>query len=140
MPDFRTSPAWKFSQATALKVWHLTRTIPSEYNDLVDDLRAAAATVPAKLANACGRGERWTVVPPLRIALGASTRLQYSLRLAADLGVLQPDDYESLEARADEARRMIRGLIKRARPTYGRRVFMRPGDGRAANCSNHGCH
>jgi four helix bundle protein len=86
--------------------------------------------VPAKIANASGRIGASLIVRMLNVALGANSRLENLLMLARDLGLLTPSRSDQLAADVSATRRTLTMLIRRAKPTFGKKVVLRPADRR----------
>lgn len=80
-------------------------------------LRRAAVSVVANIAEGNGRFSRADYVRHLSIANGSLRELETHIRLAGGLGFLRPDDARRLLGRADEVGRMIVGLARRLRTT-----------------------
>jgi len=75
------------SKELALEIYALTRTFPpKEAFLLTSQLRRAAVSVPANIAEGCGRGTRREFIRSLRVARGSLSELHSHLSLAADLG------------------------------------------------------
>jgi four helix bundle protein len=71
-----------------------------------------AASIPANIAEGCGRGGN--ELPRIcRIAVGSASELQYHLLLAHDLGMLNDSTYGRLQAQANEFERMLSVFIER---------------------------
>jgi four helix bundle protein len=77
---------------------------------LRDQLFRAAISVPANLAEGCGRTGDREFRRFVRIALGSASELEYHLLLARDLGLLPELAYEQLAASIVEIERMLTGL------------------------------
>jgi four helix bundle protein len=76
-------------------------------------VRRGASSIPANIAEGCGRGTDGELARYLRIAQGSSHELDYHLLLARDLGYLDEDTYEHLRSETAEVGRMIATLINR---------------------------
>jgi four helix bundle protein len=80
---------------------------------LTSQLRRGASSVPANIAEGCGRGTDGEMVRYLRIAQGSASELRYHLLLAHDLGYLDTDAYNTLHDDASEVGRMLSTLTDR---------------------------
>jgi four helix bundle protein len=83
--DFRKLEVWKKAHRQTLDVYKSTTAFPrEEIFGLRAQLRRSAASVPANIAEACGRGggefARFLIV-----AMGSASELEYHLLLAYDL-------------------------------------------------------
>jgi four helix bundle protein len=109
--DFRTVKAWKRSHRLVLEVYRLTATFPREEAfGLTSQARRAAASIPANIAEGCGRGGG-DLVRFCRIALGSASELDYHLMLAHDLQLLSLEQYDYLARETEEVQRMLRSYI-----------------------------
>jgi four helix bundle protein len=101
-----------------LEVYGETRAFPKEdLYGLTNQLRRAAASIPANIAEGCGRNGDAELAHFLDIAMGSATELDYHLVLARDLGYLQPERYEHLAIEVDGVSRMVTAFIARLRKT-----------------------
>ena len=114
MPYYRRYSAFTAAHRLTLGVYEATASFPrDERFGLVSQLRRAAYSIPANLAEGSGRGSDKDFARFLRISTGSVNELEYGLKLAADLGMLDRDTHSSLASMAAEARRMLVGLTKR---------------------------
>jgi four helix bundle protein len=79
---------------------------------LTSQLRRACASIPANLAEGCGRNGDAELARFCSIAMGSASELEYHLLLARDLKLIKPKDNDDLAARATELKRMLAGLIQ----------------------------
>jgi len=80
---------------------------------LTGQLRRAAASVPANIAEGCVRGSGAEFRHFLQIALGSASELEYHILLAHELGYLDKSQYESLNNSATELKRMLTSFIQK---------------------------
>ena len=73
----------------------------------------AATSVPANIAEGCGRAGDRDFRRFLRHSLGSACELEYHLLLARDLGFLAAGAYKALNPQVVEVKRMLTGLIRR---------------------------
>ncbi len=117
MGDFKKLKVWQKSHQLTLEVYKSTMAFPDrERFGLTGQLRRAAASIPANVAEGCGRGTDNELVRYVRIGLGSATELEYHLILARDLGILPLPAYESLNAATLEVQSMLAGLSSKIRP------------------------
>jgi four helix bundle protein len=111
--DFRHLSAWRKAHALALEVYRATAGFPAEERfGLTSQMRRAAVSVPANVAEGCGRGSDADFGRFLQIALGSASELEYHLILARDLGFIAPAEHQTMEEAATEVKRMLSGLLK----------------------------
>ena len=113
MQDFRSLKVWEKAHALTLDIYRVTRPFPAEEQyGLTSQLRRASASVPANIAEGCGRGTPNELARFVQIAQGSASEVEYHLLLAHDLGYLSPTDHHRLEAATVEVKRMLTGLVK----------------------------
>lgn len=80
---------------------------------LTSQMRRAAASIPANIAEGCGRDGDAELKRFLNIALGSACELDYFIQLATDLHHLSADQSAPLSAEILEIRRMLGGFIQK---------------------------
>ena len=80
---------------------------------LTTQLRRAAASVGANIAEGCGRNTQADLARFLQISLGSANESEYFLLLANDLNYLELTEYESLYRQINEIKAMLISLIQR---------------------------
>ena len=108
MKDFKKLKVWERSHRLTLDIYHDTMNFPkSEVYGLTSQIRRAASSIPANIAEGYGRGSDSELIRFLNIALGSSTELEYHLLLAKDLGYLLQTNYDNLNAELMEIQKML---------------------------------
>ena len=116
MQDFKNLSAWQKSHALTLQTYAITATFPKEeLFGLTSQMRRAATSIPANIAEGCCHGGRPTFARHLRIALGSAGELEYYAILAGDLKLLSGPAATDLTARSGEVKKMLTGLLKAVR-------------------------
>jgi four helix bundle protein len=116
MQDFTKLKVWEKAHAVAMEVYRLSGEFPRRDGiALTSQLRRAALSVPANIAEGAGKTSASEFSRYLEIALGSASETQYHLLVAKDTGLLKPEAYDNLSLRVVEVRRMLSGLIKRVR-------------------------
>lgn len=112
MQNFKTLKLWEKSHELTLAVYRATRNFPKEeLYGLTSQVRRACASVPANIAEGCGRTGKAELARFLHIAMGSASELEYHLLLAHDLGLLGDEDYKRLESHTVELKRMLTSFI-----------------------------
>jgi four helix bundle protein len=112
--DFRELKVWEKSHRLTLDVYRATTEFPcEELYGLTSQIRRAVASIPANIAEGCGRSGVPELVRFLNISMGSASELEYHLLLARDLGLFKPDVYEHLAGQASEVKRMLGSYIHR---------------------------
>ncbi len=118
MGSFRKLRAWQASHQLALEVYKATAGFPRrEDYALSAQMRRAAASIPANLAEGCGRHGDAELGRFTRIALGSATELESHLLLARELEYLDPTVSESLEKQCLSVQNMLARLATRVTRT-----------------------
>jgi four helix bundle protein len=105
---------WERAHFLTLAIYKATAMFPrEEVYGLTRQLRGASASIPANIAEGCGRESDAELVRFLRIALGSANELDYHLLLAHDLTLLSRGDHEKLSSDTAEIRRMLASLIRK---------------------------
>ena len=112
MQDYRKLEAWQKSHALALCTYARTANFPkAELFGLTSQMRRAAVSIPANIAEGCYRGQR-SLVQSLMIALGSAGELEYYVTLAGDLGLLSDADRSVMGKDVSSVKAVLTGLIK----------------------------
>ena len=116
MKDFRKLKVWREAHVLTLAVYEATAAFPrEEAYGLTSQIRRACASIPANIAEGCGRDGETEFGRFLYIAQGSASELDYHLLLAHDLRMLESDTYHTISAQVDQVRRRLTGLIKSVR-------------------------
>ncbi|HST79556.1 MAG TPA: four helix bundle protein [Verrucomicrobiae bacterium] len=111
MKDFRELKVWGKAHNLILKCYRLTDRFPKhELFGLASQIRRCAASIPANIAEGCGRHGNSELHRFLQISCGSASELEYHLLLAKDLGYLSPTDHRSAHDQLLEMKRMLVAL------------------------------
>jgi four helix bundle protein len=95
-------------------VYVATRTFPrDEMFGLTSQMRRAASSVPANIAEGYGRGTRASYLSFLRIARGSLKELETHIEISSRVGLLARSEMDPLLERSDELSRLLHGLISK---------------------------
>jgi four helix bundle protein len=112
--NFEQLDVWQVAHRLVLQVYRITSTIPSDQRyDLISQMQRAGVSIPANIAEGFKRRGRPDKVHFYNMAQGSLEELRYYFILCRDLGYKL--DYSSMAAQADQAGRMLTGLIKAVR-------------------------
>jgi four helix bundle protein len=110
--NFRKLKVWEKGHRLTLKVYRITERFPSkEQYGLTSQIRRSSSSIPANIAEGCGRGTRPDFARFLQIAMGSASELEYHLLLAYDLGLLEEGEYLCLNDEVTQIKRMLSSLI-----------------------------
>src|SRR6188508_3362419 len=103
--SYRDLKVWEKAHHLTLAVYAATRAFPrEELYGLTSQVRRAAASVPANIAEGRGRYGKAEFGRFLQIALGSACELDYHLLLAHDLTYISSEEHRCLESSIDEIR------------------------------------
>ena len=104
---------WQKAVTLVTEVYQITRTFPrEEIYGLTSQLRRAAVSIPANIAEGWGRNTTRDYIQFLRVARGSLLELETHLVIAGNLELIDPSAQERLGQRTQEINRMLNGLIK----------------------------
>jgi four helix bundle protein len=107
---------WQKAHALTIQLYRLTEAFPrSEMFGLTSQIRRAAASIGANLAEGCGRWGDGEMARFTQISMGSASELHNHLRLARDLGFLNPADYDSSSKSLASVRQMLTAFLQSLR-------------------------
>jgi four helix bundle protein len=114
MHDFRRLQVWTKARELAVGIDGLTRGFPRrDRGVMAGQLRRAALSIPANIAEGCGKGSRKETLRFLQIAAGSARETESHLEIAADLGYLTPVAREKHLDTTRSIQRMLVALMKK---------------------------
>jgi four helix bundle protein len=112
MKDFRDLQVWHKAHVLTLNCYKATSDFPkAEMYGLTSQIRRAAASVAANIAEGCGKRSNGDFQRFLGIAAGSASEVEYHFLLARDLGFLDGAQHKSLDTAVVEVKRMLASLI-----------------------------
>ncbi|MCE5240415.1 four helix bundle protein [bacterium] len=116
MASFRSLLVWQKAHELTLAVYRVGAGFPAQERfALTDQLRRAAASVPANTADGYGTGLDRVFLHHLARAQGSLAETRYFLLLAQDLNYLGPQDYEGVAGVAAEASKLLTAFRAKVR-------------------------
>ena len=113
MQDYRKLQAWQKAHSLALRTYDVTSTFPNaEMFGLTSQMRRAAVSAPANIAEGCYRDSKAVQAQSLRIALGSAAELEYYVILATDLKMLSGTVSKEMLNEVSAVKAVITGLLK----------------------------
>lgn len=114
MMDFTDLKVWQKARHLCVETYRITdRFPPKERFGLTDQIRRAALSVCANIAEGFGRGPGRDFSYHLRIARGSATEVRCCAILAGDLGFMDASAHEKVAPPAEEIQRMLTALLRR---------------------------
>jgi four helix bundle protein len=124
--SYRDLRVWKEAMDLAVQCYEATKAFPrEEMFGFVTQIRRAASSVPANIAEGYGRESTGSYAHFLRTAQGSLKELETHLLLATRVGLMPETKSEPLIQQSDVVGRMLHGLIRsieRSSPIADRRL------------------
>ena len=116
MPSYERLIAWRLSYDMALQIYSATDDFPrDERYGLTSQLRRAAFSVAANIAEGCAKRGRREFARYLDIAVGSVTEVEVGLRLARDRGYIDQEQWSKLESDRNHAGAVTWRLLRAMR-------------------------
>jgi four helix bundle protein len=107
---------WRKAHALTIQLYRLTEGFPqTEMFGLTSQIRRAAASIGANLAEGSGRWGDVELARFVRIAMGSASELQNHVRLARDLGFLCETHYVASMRDLTSIRQMLTAFLQTLR-------------------------
>jgi len=114
MKDFRTLKVWEKAHALTLSIYKATEKFPKqEMYALTNQIQRAAVSIPANIAEGCGKDSDAELKRYFLISMGSSSELEYLLLLARDLGYLPENAFQDMTNNLVEIRKMLNAFIQK---------------------------
>ena len=112
MRNYRDLEVWEKSHKLTIDLYKLSRAFPKEeLYGLTSQLRRAAVSIGANLAEGCGRRTAPELARFVRLAMGSASELDYHLLLCRDFKFVTVDEYERQSKELTRIRKMLFGLL-----------------------------
>ena len=118
MQNYKDLKVWEKAHQFTLEVYEVTKLFPKEeLYSLTNQLRRAASSIPANIAEGCGKNSQAEFAHFLNISLGSANEAEYFLILSKDLKYLDENNFEILIKIVNEIKAMLIALISKVRTT-----------------------
>jgi len=112
--NFRDLKVWEKAHLLTLDSYGATNAFPKqELFGLTSQIRRAAASIAANIAEGCGKRGNGEFQRYLNIASGSASELEYHFLLAHDLHLLDEATYSRLNGAVVELKRMLSALVRK---------------------------
>jgi four helix bundle protein len=116
MQNYKDLKVWEKAHEFTLKIYETTKAFPKEeIYSLTNQVRRAASSIPANIAEGCGKKTQLDFANFLNIALGSSNEAEYYLILSKDLRYLTVENYDELFKLINDIKAMLIALIAKVR-------------------------
>jgi four helix bundle protein len=123
MRNYKNPGAWQNADELTVQVYQVTRQFPvQEMYGMTSQLRRAAYSVPANIAEGAGRESNADYLRHLSIARGSLAEAEYFLHLAARLDYLNESDRKELTKLVNYTFAALNGLMKSVRESIERQA------------------
>lgn len=113
MKSFRELEVWQKAHALVLEVYRITENFPErERFGITSQLRRAAVSVPANIAEGFGRKGTRELLQFLAIANGSLEETRYFLILARDLRLLTVEQFQTSDEQCNSIGQMLGALAR----------------------------
>ena len=115
MPNFKNLEVAQAARSLTLRIYRETTTFPThEQFGLTSQIRRAAVSIGANIAEGCGRGGDKELARFLTLSLGSSNELEYLLMLASDLGYLRDEELFQVTTSVSRMLNSFRSTVRRS--------------------------
>ena len=116
MQNYKELKVWDKAHELTLIIYKRSITFPKEeVYGLTSQLRRSSSSIPANIAEGCGKNSQLEFAHFLNIALGSANETEYYLILSKDLNYLNTEDFETLSKLINEIKAMLINLISKVR-------------------------
>ena|ERR1700704_713996 len=113
MRNYRDLQVLSKAHHLTLELYRISRQFPrEEIYGITSQLRRAAVSIGANLAEGCGRRTSPELARFVRIAMGSASELDYHLVLCRDLGLISSDDFSTSSTKLTEVRKMLTSFLQ----------------------------
>ena len=114
MKNYRDLNVWKQAHEYVLHIYKLTKSFPrEEIYGITSQIRRSALSIPANIAEGCGRNSDAELRRFLEIAYGSASENDYLLLLSHQLCYVKNEDYSTLLEQLNGIRRMLNTFIRK---------------------------
>lgn len=107
---------WKEGHQLVLMVYKITKTFPKEETySLVDQMRRAASSITANIAEGFGRQGYKEKVQFYYLSKGSLSELKNFILIANDIDYLSKDQFKSIAEQANIVDQILQGFIRKSK-------------------------
>ncbi len=116
MQNYQELKVWEKSHQLVLEVYRITASFPKEeIFGITSQVRRAVASIPANIAEGCGKSTQLDFAKFLNISLGSANETDYFLLLCKDLKYISETEFLELEDTINAIKAMLINLITKVR-------------------------
>lgn len=119
--SFTDLNSWKEGHKLVIMVYNVTKRFPKEETySLIDQMRRAAASITANIAEGFGRQTYKEKVQFYYMSKGSLSELRNFILIARDIQYLTPDAFKQLETQTITVEQLLQGLIRKSKTFINR--------------------
>lgn len=116
MQDYKKLRVWQQAHQFVLAIYRMSSGFPGhEIYGLQNQLRRSAYSIPANIAEGCGKNSEAELAHFLNISLGSANEVDYYLLLSKDLSYISENEYKTLDEEINGIKAMLISLIRKVR-------------------------
>jgi four helix bundle protein len=116
MQNYKDLNVWGKSHQFTVLMYECTKSFPKEeLFGITSQLRRACSSIPANIAEGCGKNSKAELAHYLNIALGSANETEYFLILSKDLHYLPIKSFSELSNQINHIKAMLISLINKVR-------------------------
>ena len=116
MQNYKDLKVWYKAHEFTVKIYEVTKQFPrEEIYGVTSQMRRAALSIPANIAEGCGKFTQPDLARYSDIALGSANESEYFILLSNDLSYISVEYFEILNKMINEIKAMLITLIKKVR-------------------------
>ena len=120
--SFTDLNVWKEGHKLVVSVYRISKSFPkAETYLMVDQMRRAASSITANIAEGFGRQTMKEKLQFYYQAQGSLTELKNFILIARDVDYLKREDFDLLAEQANLTHRLLQGLIQKTRSLINRK-------------------
>ena len=114
MKDFKKLKVWQKAHRLTLRAYKITREFPKEeLYGLISQIRRSSSSIPANIAEGCGRSGDADFDRFLQISIGSASELEYHFLLSHDLNFIETHTFNIFVDDISEIKQMLTSFIKK---------------------------
>ncbi|MGH9782732.1 MAG: four helix bundle protein [Terriglobia bacterium] len=111
--SYRDLRVWQHGMALCETCYRLTQSFPrEELYGITSQIRRSSVSIPANIAEGCGRENRGELIQFLRIAQGSLKELETHLLLAVRVGLAESTAVDLILEQCEKEGKQTRALIR----------------------------
>jgi four helix bundle protein len=116
MQNYKELKVCEKAHQFTVKIYEATKEFPrEEIYGVTSQMRRAASSMPANIAEGCGKFTQLDLAKFLNIALGSANESEYFVLLSKDLSYMSIKNFDMLNKLINEIKAMLISLINKVR-------------------------